>query len=407
MRRIAVTGYGIVSSIGNNVAEVTDSLKEGRSGLAYSEEYKELGFRSHVYGPVKLDLEAEIHRKVRRFMGQGAGYCYLAMNEAIEKAGLDESVISDHKTGLVVGIGGSSVYDLVEAVDTLRNRGHRKVGPYYVPRSMASGIAANLATVFKIKGMSYCMSSACATSSTCIGHASELIQMGKQDVVFAGGGDEIYWADTMLFDAMGALSSKYNDTPEKASRTYDANRDGFAISGGGGIMVLEAMDHAIARGATIYGELVGYGATSDGENMVAPSGEGATRCMKQCLETVNAPIDYINTHGTSTPVGDITELKAIGEAFGDAAKDIKIASTKSLSGHALGAAGVNEAIYSLIMMEHNFIAASANIETLDPETEGYQIVQERIDNAELNTIMSNSFGFGGANATLAFARYKG
>ncbi|TCO83775.1 3-oxoacyl-[acyl-carrier-protein] synthase I [Plasticicumulans lactativorans] len=405
MRRVVVTGIGIVSSIGRDKAEVLDSLRETRSGIAFAPEYAELGFRSHVHGPVRVNTEELIDRKLLRFMGDAAAFNYLAMREAIADAALPEGVVSNERTGLIVGSGGGSPYNQVEAVDILRKRGARKVGPYMVPRTMASTTSACLATPFHIKGVNYSISSACATSAHCIGNGYELIQWGKQDVIFAGGGEEVHPYMSVLFDAMGALSSKYNETPERASRAYDADRDGFVISGGGGVVVLEALDHALARGARIYAEVVGYGATSDGYDMVQPSGEGAVRCMRQALATVETPVDYLNAHGTSTPVGDMRELAAIREVFGERCP--RITSTKSLSGHALGAAGVNEAIYSLLMLEHDFIGASANIERLDPEAEGMPIVRSRIDNAGLNTVMSNSFGFGGTNATLVFRRYAG
>jgi 3-oxoacyl-[acyl-carrier-protein] synthase-1 len=406
MRRVVVTGLGIVSSIGNNKNEVLESLREGRSGLALSEEYRDMGFRSHVYGPIRLDVDALIDRKVRRFMGDGAAYNYVAMQQAIADAGLAEDDVSNVRTGLVMGSGGPSTANIIEAADITRKNGSpKKMGPYMVPRSMSSTNSACLATPFHIKGVSYSISSACATSAHCIGNGMELIQLGKQDIVFAGGGDEVHWSFTMLFDAMGALSSKYNDTPQTASRAYDATRDGFVISGGAGVLVLEELEHAKARGAKIYAELVGYGATSDGYDMVAPSGEGAARCMRLAMQDLAAPIDYINTHGTSTPVGDLKELQAIREVFGEQIP--AISSTKSLTGHALGGAGVNEAVYSLLMMEAGFICASANIETLDSEAEGMPIVRRRQDNAQLNAVMSNSFGFGGTNATLVFQRYTG
>ena len=404
-RRVVVTGLGIVSSIGNNAAEVVESLRAGRSGIEYSEEYAELGFRSHVHGPIRIDLAAEIDRKLKRFMGDGAAFNYIAMRDAIADAGLEEKEVSNERAGLVMGSGGPSTSNIVLAADILREKGIKRVGPYMVTRTMSSTNSACLATPFKIKGVNYSISSACSTSAHCIGHGAELIQMGKQDVVFAGGGEEVHWTMTVLFDAMGALSSKYNDAPETASRPYDATRDGFVISGGGGVLVLEELEHAKARGAKIYAELVGYGATSDGYDMVQPSGEGAVRCMRQAMATVDAPIDYINAHGTSTPVGDIRELEALREVFGENVPPV--ASTKSLTGHALGAAGVNEAIYSLLMMQEGFIAASANITELDPGAEGFPIVRERIDDAELNCVMSNSFGFGGTNATLIFQRYTG
>jgi 3-oxoacyl-[acyl-carrier-protein] synthase-1 len=404
VKRVVVTGLGVVSSIGNNKAEVTESLKQAKSGLAFSEEYAEMGFRSHVYGPLKINTEELIDRKIRRFMGDAAAYSYIAMQQAIEDAGLTEAEISNVDTGLITGSGGASTENTVAAADILRTKGSKKVGPYMVPRTMGSTTSACLATAYKIKGVSYSISSACSTSAHCIGNAYELIQMGKQRMIFAGGGEELHWTLSVLFDAMGALSSKYNATPQTASRAYDANRDGFVISGGGGILVLEELEHARARGAKIYAELVGYGATSDGFDMVQPSGEGAVRCMKQALSTVNAPVDYINAHGTSTPAGDIKELEAITEVFGNEVP--AISSTKSLTGHALGAAGVNEAIYSLLMLEQDFICESANIEQLDPAAEGLPIARQRQDNANLTTVMSNSFGFGGTNACLVFQRFS-
>ena len=405
MKRVVVTGLGIVSSIGNNSSEVIDSLKEGRSGLSFSQVYADLGFRSHVHGAITIDLDEAIDRKVKRFMGDGAAFNYIAMQQAIADSGLTDAEVSDFRTGLVMGSGGPSTSNIVEAADILREKGVKKVGPYMVPRTMSSTNTACLATPFKIKGVNYSISSACATSAHCIGHAMELIQMGKQDVVFAGGGEELHWTMSVLFDAMGALSSKYNDTPATASRAYDATRDGFVISGGGGVLVIEELEHAKARGAKIYAELVGYGATSDGYDMVQPSGEGAIRCMQQAMATVDGKIDYINAHGTSTPVGDTKELEALRAVFG-AGNVPWVSSTKSLTGHALGAAGVNEAIYSLLMMQENFLSASANITELDPAAEGIPIVRERQDDVTLNTIMSNSFGFGGTNATLIFQRYN-
>lgn len=403
MRRVVVTGMGIVSSLGNNKTEVLDSLRAGRSGISYQPEYAERGLRSHVAGSIKnLNVEELIDRKLMRFMAKGHAYAWLAMQEAIVDALLSEELVSNVRTGLIVGAGGTSTESMLEGTNTLAEKGIRRVGPYMVTKTMSSGIAACLATGAKIKGLNYGISSACSTSAHCIGAGVEQIQMGKQDIVFAGGGEEEHWTMSYLFDAMGALSSKYNDTPDKASRTYDANRDGFVISGGGGIVVLEEYEHAKARGAKIYAEIVGYGATSDGYDMVAPSGEGAVRCMKLALQGVEGLVDYINTHGTSTPVGDVKELEAIREVFGES--QTAIASTKSLSGHALGAAGVNEAIYTLLMMQHNFIAASANIETLDPAAEGLNIVRSRIDNANIQTALSNSFGFGGTNASLTFSR---
>ncbi|MDH3281104.1 MAG: beta-ketoacyl-ACP synthase I [Gammaproteobacteria bacterium] len=404
MRRVAVTGIGIVSSIGLNKTEVTTSLEEGRSGIEYKPEYAELGLRSQVEGTIKVDLDQEIDRKAKRFMGDSAAFNHLAMAEAVADAGLDPKDISDPRIGLICGTGGASPENIVKAADLLRQKGVKKVGPYMVTRTMASTNAACVGTVFKIKGVCYSISSACATSAHCIGHAAELIQWNKQDVMFAGGGEEIHWSMSVLFDAMGALSSKYNDRPTEASRPYDADRDGFVISGGGGVLVLEELDHALGRGAKIYAELVGYGATSDGADMVQPSGEGAVRCMRQALERVDGPVDYVNAHGTSTPVGDVRELEALREVFVDRLPPI--GSTKSITGHALGAAGVNEAIYSLLMMERNFIAASANIETLDPAAEGFPIVRSTQNNVDLNTVMSNSFGFGGTNSTLVFAKYR-
>lgn len=405
MRRVVITGLGIVSSLGNNKTEVKDSLYSGRSGITYQPEYAERGLRSHVAGSIKnLNIEELIDRKLLRFMAKGHAYAWIAMQEAIIDAQLGEDKVSNVRTGLIVGAGGTSTESMLEGTNTLAEKGIRRVGPYMVTKTMSSGIAACLATGAKIKGVNYGISSACSTSAHCIGAGVEQIQLGKQDIVFAGGGEEEHWTMSYLFDAMGALSSKYNETPEKASRTYDANRDGFVISGGGGIVVLEEYEHAKARGAKIYAEVVGYGATSDGYDMVAPSGEGAERCMKLALEGIDH-VDYINTHGTSTPVGDTKELEAINNVFAGGAygKLPAIASTKSLSGHALGAAGVNEAIYTLIMMENNFIAASANIETLDPAAAGLPITTKRIDNVKITTALSNSFGFGGTNATLTLS----
>jgi 3-oxoacyl-[acyl-carrier-protein] synthase I len=402
MRRVVVTGYGIVSSIGNNAGEVLESLRSGRSGVRANEEYREFGFRSHVSAPVEIDLTALIDRKLKRFMCDSTGYGYVAMREAMAMAGLSDEDIANPRTGLIAGTGGASTENVFWTGDTVRSKGARKVGPYMVTRCMSSAIAANLATAFKIKGTSYTISSACATSAHCIGNGAELIQLGKQDMVFAGGAEELHWGCSAMFDGMGALSSRYNDAPEKASRTYDADRDGFVISGGGGILVLEEYEHARARGAEIICELVGYGATSDGADMVQPSGEGAVRCMRMALECVDTPVGYLNSHGTSTPAGDIRELEAMREVFGD--ETPPVSSTKSLAGHALGAAGVNEAIHCLLMMQHGFIAASANIENLDPQAEGFDIVRERRDGVTLDTVMSNSFGFGGTNATLVFRR---
>jgi 3-oxoacyl-[acyl-carrier-protein] synthase-1 len=410
MRRVVITGLGIVSSLGNNKAEVKDSLFAGRSGITFQPEYAERGLRSQVAGSIKnLNIEELIDRKLLRFMAKGHAYAWLAMQEAIADAKLIENQVSNVRTGLIVGAGGTSTESMLEATNTLAEKGIRRVGPYMVTKTMSSGIAACLATGAKIKGVNYGISSACSTSAHCIGAGAEQIQLGKQDIVFAGGGEEEHWTMSFLFDAMGALSSKYNEAPTTASRTYDANRDGFVISGGGGIVVLEEYEHAKARGAKIYAEVVGYGATSDGYDMVAPSGEGAVRCMKLALQGHDGQkithVDYINTHGTSTPVGDTKELEAIRDVFAGGAygKLPAIASTKSLSGHALGAAGVNEAIYTLIMMENNFIAASANIETLDSAAEGLPIAIQRIDNVKITTALSNSFGFGGTNATLTLS----
>ena len=403
MKRVVVTGMGIVSSIGNNCREVEAALRAGQSGITSSDEYRELGFRSQVHGSIDIDLQSMIDRKLKRFMGDSAAYNYVAMCEAVEDSGLAESDVSNPRTGLVVGSGGGSPQNIVAAADLLREKGVKRVGPYMVTRTMASTNSACLSTAFSIKGVSYSISSACSTSAHCIGHGMELIQMGKQDVIFAGGGEELHWSTSVLFDAMGAMSSKYNETPQSASRTYDVNRDGFVISGGGGVLVLEALDHALDRGAPILAELVGYGASSDGFDMVQPSGEGAIRCMQQALEGVSGPIDYINTHGTSTPVGDILELEALRTVFGT---DVPaLSATKSLTGHALGAAGVNEAIYSLIMLGGHFMSASANIQDLDPKALGYPIVRTTTDAPDLNTVMSNSFGFGGTNATLVFQRF--
>ncbi|UAA37502.1 beta-ketoacyl-ACP synthase I [Paraneptunicella aestuarii] len=403
MRRAVITGLGIVSSIGNNQEEVLESLRTGKSGISRAEEFAELNLRSQVWGNVDIDTKALIDRKALRFMGDAAAFAYIAMQQAIEDSGLEESDISNPRTGLIAGSGGASSKWQVEAADILREKGVKKVGPYMVPRTMSSTVSACLATPFQIKGVNYSMSSACATSAHCIGAALEQIQLGKQDIVFAGGGEEVHWTLAMEFDAMGALTTKFNETPEKASRTYDADRDGFVISGGGGIVVVEELEHALARGAKIYAEIVGYGATSDGYDMVAPSGEGAVRCMQQAMEGVNSPIQYLNTHGTSTPVGDLKELEAIQQVFGS--NSPAISATKAMTGHALGAAGVNEAIYSLLMMQHNFIAPSVNIENLDPQAEGLDIVTSMRE-AKLDTVMSNSFGFGGTNATLVFQRYS-
>jgi len=398
-----ITGIGIVSSIGNNATEVLASLETGKSGITYSESFAEQGLKSNVWGKPDIDIKDHIDRKALRFMGDAAGYSYIAMQQAIEDSKLTDEQVSDFRTGIVAGSGGASSANIVASSDTLRNRGIRRVGPYAVPKTMSSTVSACLATPFKIKGVNYSISSACATSAHCIGHAMELIQLGKQDVVFAGGGEEVDWSLAMMFDGMGALSASRNDTPELASRTYDANRDGFVISGGGGMVVVEELEHALARGAHIYAEIVGYGATSDGFDMVAPSGEGAVRCMQQAMQGVDGEIDYLNTHGTSTPVGDVKELGAIQELFGE--KSPAISATKAMTGHALGAAGVHEAIYSILMMENNFVAPSINVETLDEQAQGLDIVTEKRD-TELNLVMSNSFGFGGTNATLVMQKYK-
>jgi 3-oxoacyl-[acyl-carrier-protein] synthase-1 len=403
--RVVITGLGIVSPIGNNADEVTESLKNGTSGITHSDDHAELGFRSHVWGMPDIDPADHIDRKIMRFMGNGAAYNYLAMEQAIKHAELSPEMVSNPRTGLVMGSGGPSTKNIVEAADIARKKSPRRVGPYRVPRSMSSTNSATLATAFEIEGVNYSISSACSTSSHCIGHAAEQIQLGKQDIVFAGGGEELDWTLSVLFDGMGALSSGYNDTPQLASRAYDENRDGFVISGGGGVLVMESLAHATARGANIIAELVGYGANSDGYDMVKPSGEGAVRCMGLARSTYDGPIDYINTHGTSTPVGDITELKAIKESFG--ADLPAISSTKSLTGHSLGATGVHEAIYCLLMMQHGFIAASANIENIDPEAREFPIITERQDNVDIRAVLSNSFGFGGTNASLIFAKHNG
>ena len=402
MKRVVVTGIGIVSSLGNNCREVLESLRQLKSGIAFDESYREMGLRSHVAGNIKIDTKEHIDRKILRFMGNAAAYAYIAMKEAIAHAGLTEEQVSNVRTGIVAGSGGASSASQVEAADTLRESGVKRIGPYGVTKTMASTVAACLATPFKIKGVNYSISSACSTSAHCIGHAAELIQLGKQDIVFAGGGEEVSWHMSSLFDAMGALSSKYNDTPGQASRAYDADRDGFVISGGGSILVMEEYEHAKARGANILCELTGYGATSDGHDMVQPSGEGAVRCMQMALTQHGGSVDYINAHGTSTPVGDTKELGAIRETF--EGKEVPlISSTKSLSGHALGAAGSNEAIYSILMMLNDFVCASANILNLDEKAAGLPIVRENIAK-KLNAVMSNSFGFGGTNATLIFSR---
>ncbi|CTP82806.1 3-oxoacyl-[acyl-carrier-protein] synthase 1 [Xanthomonas translucens pv. poae] len=401
MRRVAITGMGITSCMGNDLDTVARALREGRAGIRANPQAAEHGLRSQVAGDVQLDLEALVDRKLKRFMGDASAYAYLALRDAIADAGLDEAVVSDVRTGLIAGSGGGSSHWQVAAADLLRNRGVRKVGPYMVPRTMCSAVSANLATAFKIKGVSYSLSAACATSAHCIGAAADLIRHGQQDVMFAGGGEELDWTMSLMFDAMGALSSGFNEHPAVASRPYDAERDGFVIAAGGGMLVLEDYDRAVARGARIHAELLGYGVTSDGADMVAPSGEGAVRCMQMAMQGVAAPIDYLNTHGTSTPLGDVTELGAVRDVFGDAMPPLS--STKALSGHSLGAASVHEAIYCLLMMRDGFIAGSANIDALDPRAEGFPIVRESRE-ATLRTVMSNSFGFGGTNAALVFGR---
>ncbi len=403
MRRVVVTGLGIVSSIGNDQDEVLASLKAGKSGITHSDDFAERGFRSHVQGDVKLNIADHVDKKQLRFMGDGAAYNYIAMEQAIADSGLSDDEVSNERSGLIMGSGGPSTKNLLWSFDTAREKSAKRVGPFMVPRAMSSTNSATLATPFKIKGVNYSISSACSTSAHCIGNGAEMIQWGKQDIVFAGGGEELDWTMSVLFDAMTALSSGFNDTPEKASRAYDKNRDGFVIAGGGGVVVLEELEHAKARGAKIYGEIVGYGANSDGYDMVQPSGEGAERCMKLALQGINDPVGYINTHGTSTPVGDTRELAAIRNVFGNNAP--KISSTKSMTGHSLGATGVHEAIYSLLMMKDDFIAPSINIEELDDDAADMPIVTERVDNAGLDLVISNSFGFGGTNATLAIKRY--
>ncbi len=403
MKRVVVTGMGIVSSIGNSAQEVLASLREAKSGIVKADTYAELGFRCQVHGEPKIDWEGMIDRKVRRFMGAGAGWNYIAMEQAIRDAGLEESDVSNERTGLIMGSGGPSTRAIVKAADTTRDRGPKKVGPFEVPKSMCSTNSATLSTPYHIKGVSYSISSACSTSAHCIGNAGELIQLVKQDIVFAGGGEELDWTLSVLFDSMNAMSSDFNDQPDKASRAYDTARDGFVIAGGAGVLVLEELEHAKARGAKIYGELVGYGATSDGFDMVLPSGEGAVRCMRMAMQNLNGDkIDYINPHATSTPQGDVREIEAIREVFGDDRPPIS--ATKSLTGHSLGAAGVHEAIYSLLMMNNGFICESANIENLDPDLADMPIVRKRKDGAALDTVMSNSFGFGGTNASLVFRR---
>src|SRR6201995_5299999 len=404
MRRVVVTGLGIVSSIGNNAEEVTQSLREAKSGIVTADDYVRLGFRSQVHGSLKMDLDAVVDRRARRFQGDGAAYCWVAMNQAIVDAGLTEKEISNPRTGLIVGSGGPSTKAIVSAADITReNKSPKRVGPFAVPKAMSSTCSANLSTWFKTKGVNYSISSACSTSANCIGNAFEMIQWGKQDMMFAGGGEELDWTLSELFDAMGAMSSKYNASPESASRAYDVNRDGFLISGGGGILVLEELEHARARGAKIYAELTGYGASADGADMVAPAGEGAVRCMQMAIQNVKAPIDYINPHATSTPVGDIPEINAIKTVFGD--RMPPVSATKSLTGHSQGAAGVHEAIYTLLMMQAGFVCESANIEEIDPAVASANIVRKRIDNAKIDTALSNSFGFGGTNASLVFQRY--
>lgn len=405
MKRVVVTGLGIVSCLGNDAATVAANLRAGRSGIRFNQTYADMGMRSHVSGTPEIDLAEHIDRKSIRFMGDAAGFAYVSMQQAIADAGLSEDQVSNIRTGIVAGSGGADSGSQTEAADILREKGLKRVGPYRVTQTMGSTVSACLATPFQIKGVNYSISSACSTSAHCIGNAMELIQLGKQDVMFAGGAEAEHWTMSSLFDAMGALSTQYNDTPERASRAYDADRDGFVIAGGGGMLVLEELEHAKARGAKIYAEIVGYGATSDGYNMVAPSGEGAVRCMQMALQNVEGSIDYINAHGTSTPAGDVTELKAVSTVFGEQMPPV--ASTKSLSGHSLGAAGVQEAIYSLLMMEGDFIAASANVDNLDPEAGDANVVTELKENVKLNRIMSNSFGFGGTNATLVMQRYEG
>ena len=404
MRKAVITGLGIVSCIGNNKHDVIKSLRTGSSGITFSDEFAEMGFRSQVWGKPEIEIADYIDRRDRRFMGEGAAYNYIAMQQAIEDSGLNETSVSNERTGLIMGSGGPSVINLIETSDTARNRGPRKVSPFMVPRTMSSTNSATLATPFKIKGVNYSITSACSTSAHCIGNAAEMIQWNKQDIVFAGGGEELGWGMSVMFDAMPALSSGYNDNPTVASRAFDANRDGFVIGAGGGVVVVEEYDHAIARGAKIYAEVVGYGATSDGYDMVQPSGEGAIRCMQQAMANLKCPVDYINTHGTSTPVGDVKELGALRETFKDYENIPHFNSTKSLTGHSLGATGVQEAIYSLLMMENNFICASANIEELEPEVGEMPIVRDLMDNVEINCAMSNSFGFGGTNACLVFAK---
>lgn len=407
MRRVVITGIGIISCIGNSKEEVLESLKAGKSGISFAPEYAELGFRSQVHGKPDIDLKASIDKRLFRFMGDAAAYTHLSMEQAIADAGLEESDVVNERTGIIVGSGGPSTKAQVQAADVTREKGPKRVGPFAVPKAMCSTTSATAATNFKIKGVNYTISSACSTSAHCIGSAAEQIQWGKQDVMFAGGGEELDWTLSVLFDAMGAMSSNYNDTPERAARAYDANRDGFVISGGGGVVVLEELEHAKARGAKIYGEITGYGATSDGHDMVAPSGEGGRRAMELALSTVKTPVTYINSHGTSTPVGDIGELNAIKEVFETKDQDIPyISATKSMTGHSLGATGVQEAIYSLLMMNNDFVAPSINVEDKDEGAEGFPIAEERVDNVDHETILSNSFGFGGTNCTLAMSKYR-
>ena len=405
MKRVVVTGLGVVSCLGNSAESVVDSLRNGTSGIKHNAIYHEMGFRSHVSGRPNIDLKDHIDRKALRFMGDASAWSYIAMQQAIEDAGLDQRDVSNERSGIIAGSGGASSANVVQSADILRERGLKRIGPYRVTQTMGSTVSACLATPFKIKGVNYSISSACATSAHCIGNAMELIQLGKQDVVFAGGGEEEHWTLSCLFDAMGALSTKYNDTPQTASRPYDRSRDGFVIAGGAGMLVMEELQHARARGAKIYAEITGYGATSDGCDMVSPSGEGAVRCMRQALATASGPVDYINSHGTSTPAGDMQELKAIRETFLGQTMPL-VSSTKSLAGHSLGATGAQEAIFSLLMMQHNFVAASANITEMDPDAEGLNICVERQDNVKLRCVMSNSFGFGGTNATLVFEQLQ-
>jgi len=407
MRRVVVTGMGIVSSIGNNTQEVLASLREAKSGIAKAEDYERFGFRCQVHGAPQIDVESLVDRRAMRFHGRGTAWNHVAMDQAIRDSGLEESDVSNERTGIIMGSGGPSTRVIVEAADITRDKGPKRIGPFAVPKAMSSTASATLATWFKIKGVNYSISSACATSNHCVGNAYEMIQYGKQDVMFAGGCEDLDWTLSNLFDAMGAMSTKYNDTPSRASRAYDANRDGFVIAGGAGVLVLEELEHAKARGAKIYGEVVGYGMTSDGYDMVAPSGEGAVRCMRMALQNVHDPIDYINPHATSTPVGDQKEIEAIRQVFGSGDKCPPISATKSLTGHSLGATGVQEAIYSLLMMQNGFICESAHIDEIDPAFADMNIVRKRIDDAKIDTVLSNSFGFGGTNATLVFSRYNG